>query len=60
MEKMLKVKDIQEHLGISRRKAYALVSLKGFPKLQIGRGFFIPEEKYKQWIEENLKHTIFL
>lgn len=60
LDKMLKVSDIQKHLGISRKKAYSLVSLKGFPKIQIGRNFYIPEEQYKKWIDENLKHTIIL
>ncbi len=60
LDKMLKVSDIQKHLRISRKKAYSLVSLKGFPKIQIGRNFYIPEEKYKKWIDENLKHTIIL
>ena len=60
LEKMLKVTDIQKHLGISRKKAYELVSLKGFPKITIGRGYFIPEDQYKKWINENVKHTIIL
>lgn len=42
LDKMLTVTDIRNHLGISRKKAYQLVSLDGFPKLTIGRGYFIP------------------
>lgn len=57
---MLKVKDIQEHLGISRKKAYDLVTMKGFPKITIGRGYYIPEDQYKKWINENVKHKILL
>jgi predicted DNA-binding transcriptional regulator AlpA len=60
MVKMLKVKDIQEHLGISQRKAYALIQTKGFPKIMIGHRYFIPENKYSQWIDENVKHKIIL
>jgi len=60
LDKMLKVSDIQKHLGIGRRKAYQLVSLEGFPKITIGRGYFIPEKEYKKWIKENLKHEVIL
>lgn len=60
LDRMLKVKDIQENLGIGRQKAYLLVSMRGFPKLKIGKNFYIPEEQYKKWIAENLKHEILL
>lgn len=60
LERMLKVADIQKHLGISRKKAYELVLLKGFPKITIGRGYFIPEDQYKKWINENVKNKIIL
>lgn len=60
LDKMLTVTDIRNHLGISRKKAYQLVSLDGFPKLTIGRGYFIPQKEYEKWIKENLKHKILL
>lgn len=60
LDKMLKVKDIQEHLGISKNKVYALIRTKGFPKIKIGRNYYLPEEQYKKWVNENLKHEIFL
>jgi hypothetical protein len=60
LEKMLKVSDIQTHLNISQRKAYSLIRSKGFPKIIIGHRYFIPEDKYIKWIDENLKHTIIL
>lgn len=60
LDKMLTVSDIQKHLRMSRKKAYQLVSLDGFPKLTIGRGYLIPRKEYEKWIKENLKHKILL
>jgi predicted DNA-binding transcriptional regulator AlpA len=60
VSKMLKVSDVQKHLGISQGKVYALIRSKGFPKITIGHRYFIPEDKYIKWIEENVKHTILL
>jgi hypothetical protein len=44
LPKMLTVKDIQEHLHIGHNKVYALIRLKGFPKIKIGGTYFIPED----------------
>lgn len=60
MDKILKVKDIQNHLGISKNRAYALVKMKSFPKIQIGHQYYIPEEAYSKWIEEYTKKKILL
>jgi len=42
-DKILSVTDIQEHLGIGRSKAYALIKLKSFPKIKIDNTYYIPE-----------------
>lgn len=47
---MLKVKDIQKTLGCSRTKAYNIVNTRGFPKIIIGRNIYIPEDKFKNWL----------
>lgn len=58
--KMLKVSDIQRHLGVSKNRAYELIHMKTFPKIQIGHRFYIPENKYQEWINNNTKSTIIL
>lgn len=58
--KMLKVSDIQSHLGVSKNRAYDLVKMKTFPKIQIGHRYYIPEDAYEKWIQSNLKNKIFL
>ena len=60
IDKLLKVKDIQEKIGCSKQTAYDLVRLKGFPKLTIGRRYYIPEEEFNQWIKNNLTAKILL
>jgi excisionase family DNA binding protein len=59
-KKILTVRDVAEHLGMSENKAYKLIQYKGFPKLVIGKRYFIPEDAYLKWIDENLKHEILL
>jgi len=60
LPKMLTVKDIAEHLHIGINKAYAMVRLKGFPKIQIGNKFFIPEDKYLEWLNCHIRNQIIL
>mgnify|MGYP001088307820 CR=1 FL=1 len=58
--KILKVSDIQEHLGISKDKAYKLVKMKSFPKIQIGHRYYIPQDEYEKWLGRHLKSKIIL
>ena len=58
--KILKVSDIQMHLGISKNRAYELVKMKSFPKMQIGHRYYIPEDEYIKWISNNTKNKIIL
>lgn len=60
MEKILKVKDIQDNLGISKTRAYQLIKLKSFPKIQIGHRYYIPEQAYNEWLDKNVKGKIIL
>lgn len=60
MDKILKVKDIQNHLGISKTRAYELIRLKTFPKIKIGHRYYIPENEYEEWLKKNTKNQILL
>lgn len=60
LPEMITVKEIQDHLHVSKNRAYELVKMKGFPKIQIGSRYLIPKEKYIKWLEENIKHKIIL
>lgn len=60
MQRMLTAKDIKENLGVSLPTVYKLLNMKSFPKIKIGKRFYIPEESYNTWIKENVKNTILL
>ncbi len=49
MDKYLKVKDVKEILGCSDHKAYAIIRKKSFPKIKIGKQYYIPEDAFKNW-----------
>ena len=44
MDKMLKVNDVADAMGCSLKKAYALVRQDDFPKLRVGREYYIPKD----------------
>lgn len=60
LPKMLNVMDIKQHLNISKDTAYKIVKMKDFPKITIGNKYYIPEDKYLEWINKRLKTTIIL
>lgn len=60
MEKMLTPKDVQDRLGLSKNTTYKLINLPGFPKIQIGHQFRIPEDKFEKYIMEHNKSKITL
>lgn len=59
-ERILKVSDIQKHLGISKTRAYNLMKVKSFPKIQIGHRYYIPESAYIQWIKDYTRRKIIM
>ncbi len=60
MSKLLRVKDIQEKFGCSKQTAYDIVRLRDFPKLTIGKRYYIPEEALEKWINNNVTSSIIL
>jgi len=51
-ERMLKVNDIAEIMRCSLKKAYQIVGQPDFPKITIGRGYYIPEDAFDNWIRK--------
>ena len=49
----ISVSELARLLGLSRPKAYEMVSIKGFPALQIGRRIIIPVRQLCKWLEDN-------
>lgn len=52
MKPMLKVKDIQRILSISRSEAYNIVNSGEFPIVRIGRAIRIPQESFENWLKK--------
>lgn len=47
----LRVKDIQQILGIGQVSAYNLIHSNSFPVTKIGKNYRIPREPFFQWME---------
>lgn len=52
MEKLLRVKDIEEIFGCGRNKAYELMKSLGFPAIRIGKNLYVSKEELEKWIED--------
>ena len=50
MNRLLRVRDLQEIFGCSKDRAYKLANSKGFPSIKIGRQIYIPEKELEKWI----------
>lgn len=48
---ILEVKHIQEILGVSKRRAYEIMDIEGFPLLRLGRSKKCPRDKFFDWLE---------
>ena len=48
---VLRMKDVQDILGISRPKAYELAHTAGFPVVKFGRTFRVPKAAFVRWLE---------
>lgn len=60
MEKLLTIKDVQEHLQLGRNRVYQLIKIDSFPKIKIGNTYRIPKREYLEWVQNNIGKTVFL
>ena len=56
--KYLQTKDLCSILGISKNTAYKIVKLDGFPKIQIGKKFFIPKDDLEAYLNKHIGSKI--
>lgn len=56
--KYLQTKDLCQVLGISKNTAYKIVKLDGFPKIQIGKKFYIPENDLEVYLKKHIGSKI--
>lgn len=53
-------KDIQGIFRVGKSKAYEIINAKGFPKIKIGKQFYIPKNDLDNWLTHNLNNSILL
>ena len=53
-------KDIQIIFKVGKSKAYEIIGAKGFPKIKIGKQFYIPKNDLDKWLTNNLNNAIML
>ena len=58
MGKLYSIKEIQDDLKCSRTKVYKILHSNGFPKIKIGRQYYIPEKHYREWLERNVNAIV--
>ena len=49
---VLRIKDVQDFLGLSRPKTYELAHTKGFPVVKFGRALRVPKIAFLRWLED--------
>jgi len=57
-EKILTVKDIQAYFGCGKNQAYEIIHVSGFPKIKIGRRYYIYQKAFTEWLEKNQNKAI--
>ena len=58
MQKMLSPKDVQKIFNCSRNKVYQIIEVKGFPRIKVGKQYYIPENDLEKWVEKNKGNDI--
>ena len=60
MKSFLTIKDISNIFNCSYKKASIIVKLPGFPKIKIGRNYYVDSESFEKWCVENQNTEIIL
>ena len=53
-------KDVQDRLNIGKNTTYKLFHLKGFPKIKIGKKYFVYEDDLDRYLKQHVTSTIYL
>jgi excisionase family DNA binding protein len=52
---ILRMKDVQNFLGLSRPKTYELAHTKGFPVVKFGRAIRVPKSAFLRWLDSQAR-----
>ena len=53
-KKYITVNEAKNIIGCSKNKMYKIIKLDGFPKIRIGKNYYIHKELFDKWQKENL------
>lgn len=59
-KKYLSVNEARQVLGCSKNKMYKIIKLNGFPKMKIGKNYYIDQNLFEKWQDENMYTQIAL
>ena len=60
MEKYLSTKEVADVMGMSKNTAYKFIKLQGFPKIKIGKRYFVPEKKLEEYLQKHIGSKIII
>ena len=52
-DKILSVKDVRKIFSCGLRQAYEMVRAPGFPRVKVGRKYYISAQALKKWMDDN-------
>ncbi len=47
---LLKTKELQKRLGISREVSYRLMRSDSFPSMKLGQRYYVSDDKLEEWL----------
>jgi DNA binding domain, excisionase family len=51
----INVEEMGKRMGVSRCRAYELVKVEGFPRVQFGKRILVPVDALQRWLEEQAR-----
>ena len=56
-KKLITVQEFRSEYGLGHNKAYEIVKLESFPKIQVGRKIFVIKSLLDNWFTDNIGST---
>lgn len=58
--KLLTTKEVREYLRVGREKCYSIFNQPDFPKIVLGREFYVFEKDLIDWLKSHIGTTVIL
>lgn len=60
MDKYLKPQEVAKIMGMGKNTAYKFIRQQGFPKIKIGKRYFIPENALQKYLDKHIGTKIMI